>query len=148
MQWRNYTYTLTVSYNMKMNQKYAWAIVAAVPFMLQTLAVNAQAKITEQPEKEHEAHTACTNDSETLSGIFLTPAPKGTFKLDFEQQLKENAVLEITNTAGKQVFKKPVNVTKDKKAWSYNIGRLKPDTYLVEVKTSDTTYWTKFKIDE
>ena len=44
--------------------------------------------------------------------------------------------------------KKPVSIAKNQKAWSYNVGRLKPDTYLVEVKTSDTTYWTKFKIGE
>ena len=135
---------------MKMNQKYAWAIVAAMPFMMQALPANAQEqeKAPIEPTKEHEAHTACTNDSETLSGIFLTPAAKGTFELNFEQQLKENAVLAITNTAGKKVFQKPVSVAKNQKAWSYNVGRLRPDTYLVEVKTSDTTYWTKFKIGQ
>ena len=127
---------------MKMNQKYAWAIVAAVPFMLQAFAANAQDNVKEP----HEAHTACTNDSETLSGIFLTPAPKGTFKLNFEQQLKEDAVLAITNTKGQKVFEKPVSTAKKQKEWSYNVGKLRPDTYLVEVKTSDTTYWTKFKI--
>lgn len=133
---------------MKMNQKYAWAIVAAVPFMLQVFPATAQNLAKDAPthEKDHELHTACTNDSETLSGIFLTPATKGTFKLDFEQQLKENAVLEITDTAGKKVFKKPMDISKNQKNWSYNVGKLKPDTYLVEVKTSDTTYWTKFKI--
>ncbi|MEJ8756987.1 T9SS type A sorting domain-containing protein [Pontibacter sp. H259] len=134
---------------MKMNQKYAWAIVA-VPFMLHAFTANAQdeAKSHPEPKGEHEMHTACTNDSETLSGIFLTPAAKGTFKLDFEQQLKENAVLEITNTAGKKVYQKPMDISKNQKNWSYNVGRLKPDTYLVEVKTSDTTYWTKFKIGD
>ena len=133
---------------MKMKQTYVWAIVAAVPFMLQVLPAKAQdqEKAPTTSEKEHEPHTACTNDSETLSGLFLTPAPKGTFKLDFEQQLKEDAVLAITNTKGQKVFEKPVSTAKKQKEWRYNVGKLRPDTYLVEVKTSDTTYWTKFKI--
>lgn len=135
---------------MKMKQTYGWAIVAAVAFMMQVLPANAQdqEKAPTATEKEHEPHTACTNDSETLSGLFLTPAPKGTFKLDFEQQLKEDAVLAITNTKGQKVFEKPVSTAKKQKAWSYNVGKLRPDTYLVEVKTSDTTYWTKFKIGD
>ena len=126
---------------MKMKQTYVWAIVAAVPFMLQVLPAKAQdqEKAPTTSEKEHEPHTACTNDSETLSGLFLTPAPKGTFKLDFEQQLKEDAVLAITNTKGQKVFEKPVSTAKKQKEWSYNVGKLRPDTYLVEVKTSDAT---------
>ena len=135
---------------MKMNKKYAWAIVSAVPFLMQVLPAGAQDKQKEAPTKEpeHGLHTACINNSETLSGLFLTPAPKGTFKLDFEQQLKEDAVLAITNTKGQKVFEKPVRIAKKQQAWSYNVGKLKPDTYLVEVKTSDTTYWTKFKIGQ
>ncbi|HEY4650828.1 MAG TPA: hypothetical protein VIG72_05415 [Pontibacter sp.] len=128
---------------MKMNQKYAWAMVAAVPFLMQAFPAKAQHSAT---EADHELHTACTNYSETLSGIFLKPAKKGTFQLDFEQALKEDGVLEITNTAGQKVFQKPVSSAKEQKAWSYNVGKLKPDTYLVEVKTSDTTYWTRFKV--
>ena len=135
---------------MKMKQTYAWAIVAAVPFMTLVLPAQAQDQQKElvEKEKQHELHTACINNSETLSGLFLTPAQKGTFQLNFEQQLKEDAVLEIKNKAGKKVFQKPVSIAQNQKAWSYNVGKLKPDTYLVEVKTSDTTYWTKFKIGQ
>lgn len=137
---------------MKMNQKYAWVMVAAVPFFLQGAPAKAQSdiKALAGKEKEHVLHASpdSTTYSETLSGIFLKPAAKGTFQLDFEQQLKEDAVLAITNTAGQRVFQKPVSVAKKRKAWSYNVGKLKPDTYLVEVKTSDTTYWTRFKIGQ
>jgi hypothetical protein len=83
---------------------------------------------------------------ETLSGINLKPAKKGTFQLSFDQKLKENAVLEIKNTAGKLVYQKPVSLAKNTTLWTYNVGKLQPDTYLIEVKTSDTTYWTKFKV--
>ncbi|NEM97544.1 T9SS type A sorting domain-containing protein [Pontibacter burrus] len=127
---------------MKTKQTYAWLIAATVLIVMQA----APAKAQNHENEEHELHTACTNYSETLSGIYLNPDKKGTFKLDFEQALKEDAVLEITNTAGQKVFQKPVNNTKTQHAWSYNVGKLKPDTYLVEVKTSDTTYWTRFKV--
>ncbi len=87
-----------------------------------------------------------TARKETLSGINMTPAGKGTFQLDFSQALDEDAMLEIKNSAGKMVYQKPVSVENNRSAWRYNLGRLKPDTYLIEVKTSDTTYWTKFKV--
>lgn len=83
---------------------------------------------------------------ETLSGIFLNPGNKGTFVLDFEQELKEDANLEVKNKAGKTVYRKPLRIAKNQTAWSFNLGKLRPDVYLVEVKTSDTTYWTKFRI--
>ncbi len=86
------------------------------------------------------------NHLETLSGIKLYPAAKGTFELQFEQVLKENAVLEVKNKANKVVFQKPVSIAANENSWQYNLGKLKPDTYLVEVKTSDTTYWTRFKV--
>ncbi|WP_461490569.1 hypothetical protein [Pontibacter sp. HJ8] len=39
-----------------------------------------------------------------------------------------------------------MSIAKNEKAWRFDLGKLKPDTYLVEVKTPDTTYWTRFKI--
>lgn len=83
---------------------------------------------------------------ETLSGIYLKPGKKGGFVLDFSQQLDENALLQVKDSAGKLVYQKPVTVETKRNAWRYQLGKLKPDTYLVEVKTSDTTYWTRFKI--
>ncbi|TXK21638.1 hypothetical protein FVR03_23275 [Pontibacter qinzhouensis] len=84
----------------------------------------------------------------TLSGIHLQTGKNGTFLLDFEQELEENATLHITNKAGKLVYKKPVSMVANKNTWRYNVGKLRPDTYLIEVKTSDTTYWTRFKISK
>lgn len=110
-----------------------------------------QQSFTQLPhqQKQHvlvNAHATSSNHVETLSGIHLYPAEKGTYRLRFEQDLKENGVLEISNTAGSQVYVKPVSISSNKKVWSYNLGKLKPDTYLIEIKTSDTTYWTKFKV--
>ncbi|WP_439883250.1 T9SS type A sorting domain-containing protein [Pontibacter sp. MBLB2868] len=105
------------------------------------------------PRQEQE-HILVTSDqkkeggsrSESLSGINLLAGPKGTFQLDFSQDLDENAMLQITDAAGKLVFNKPISIANNQNAWRYNVGKLKPSVYLVEVKTSDTTYWTKFKV--
>ncbi|MHA6247749.1 hypothetical protein ACXYMU_07425 [Pontibacter sp. CAU 1760] len=110
-----------------------------------------QQNFTQLPhqQKQHvlvNVHANSSNHIETLSGIHLYPAEKGTYRLRFEQDLKENGVLEISNTAGSQVYVKPVSISSNKKVWSYNLGKLRPDTYLIEIKTSDTTYWTKFKV--
>lgn len=134
-----------------MKRKYALAMAATLPFMALSVAVNAQTD--KQKHKDHEKAEVLSvseNDSttikETLSGINLQPVQKGAFQLDFQQELKEDARLEIKNKAGKLVYHAPVNNTDEQQAWKFNVGKLKPDTYLVEVKTSDTTYWTKFKI--
>lgn len=86
--------------------------------------------------------------TESFSGINLYPAKHGNYNLLFEQDLYEDAVLEITNTAGELVFQKPVKYSKRRKSWRYPIGKIEPDTYLVTVKTSNTTYWSRFKIKE
>ncbi|WP_230407002.1 T9SS type A sorting domain-containing protein [Pontibacter cellulosilyticus] len=116
-----------------------------------SLTLQAQNQKIAAPAQEHILVTADSeeggeNKKETLSGINLKPAAKGTFQLDFAQELDENATLQVKNHAGKTVFTKPVSIADKKNAWSYNVGKLRPDTYLVEVKTSNTTYWTKFKI--
>lgn len=82
----------------------------------------------------------------TLSGINLVPGRNGTYQLDFSQQLEEDATLQVKNTAGRLVYQKPLEAGRNRSAWRYQLGKLKPDTYLIEVKTSDTTYWTKFKV--
>ncbi|MEJ8800444.1 hypothetical protein [Pontibacter sp. H249] len=134
-----------------MMKKYALGLGAGLSLVALALTTQAQHQKINPPAQEHilvTADKAAGNESskETLSGIHLLPAAKGTFQLDFSQELDEDATLEIKNPAGKVVFKKPVIIAGNKTNWSYNVGKLKPDTYLIEVKTSDTTYWTKFKI--
>ena len=127
--------------------KRTYALAALLP--LAALSLNTQAQKITPPTQEHILVTATTeneNKKETLSGINLRSASKGTFQLDFSQELDENAILEIKNKAGKVVFTKPLQLADNRSNWSYNVGKLLPDTYLVEVKTSDTTYWTKFRI--
>ncbi|GAB3204106.1 hypothetical protein ABID22_004006 [Pontibacter aydingkolensis] len=136
-----------------MKKKYALALGALLPVLALNLTTQAQNSKIAAPSQEHILVAAENGESsnpktETLSGINLTPAQKGTFQLDFSQELDENATLAIKNTAGKVVFQKPISIADNKTSWQYNVGKLKPDTYLVEVKTSDTTYWTKFKISK
>ncbi|PVY37922.1 hypothetical protein [Pontibacter virosus] len=110
----------------------------------------AQGSSTQLPPVEQKQLEVAKSDSltrmETLSGIFLNSTKKGTFVLDFNQVLTENARLEVKNKAGKIVYKKPVSVAKKETAWRFDLGKLRPDTYQVEVITPDTTYWTKFKV--
>jgi hypothetical protein len=124
--------------------------VLAVGLLLAAFTASAQNSSTQLPPVEQEKILVAAPDTlnklETLSGIHLNPTNKGTFMLDFDQVLKEDARLEVKNKAGKTVYKKPVSIAKNETAWSFDLGKLKPDTYLIEVKTSDTTYWTKFKI--
>lgn len=125
-------------------------IALAAVLALAGFTASAQDSSTQLPPVEQE-HILVAKDNaqprlETLSGIFLNPTKKGTFVLDFEQELKEDALLEVKNTAGKTVYKKPVSIAKNTTAWRFDLGKLRPDTYLIEVKTPDTTYWTKFKI--
>ena len=134
-----------------MMKKYALGLSAGLPLIALAFTTQAQHQKIDSPAQEHILVTAdrAANDEnkkETLSGIHLQPAAKGTFQLDFSQELDENATLEIKNTAGKVVYKKPISIADNKTSWRYNVGKLRPDTYLIEVKTSDTTYWTKFKI--
>ncbi|MDX5418926.1 MAG: T9SS type A sorting domain-containing protein [Hymenobacteraceae bacterium] len=129
-----------------MKQTFAFvAVLALIGF-----TASAQNSSTQLPPMEQEHILVAKHDTlnrlETLSGIFLNPTKKGTFVLDFEQELKEDAQLEVKNTAGKTVYRKPVSIAKNTTAWRFDLGKLRPDTYLVEVKTSDTTYWTKFKV--
>ncbi|OKL40579.1 hypothetical protein [Pontibacter flavimaris] len=134
---------------MKLKQTYALALALCLPLAgLTTATSNAQTSPLPAQEKSHILVKAddSTARKETLSGINMTPSGKGTFQLDFSQALDENAVLEVKNSVGKMVYQKPVSVENNRSAWRYQLGKLKPDTYLIEVKTSDTTYWTKFKI--
>jgi hypothetical protein len=133
---------------MKMKQTY----LLAGALLLAGFSATAQESSTQLPPVEHEQLELAKSDTltrmETLSGIFLNPTKKGTFVLDFSQDLKENATLQVKNKAGKTVYKRPVSIAKNEKAWQFDLGKLRPDVYSVEVKTSDTTYWTKFKISK
>lgn len=124
---------------------YAYAAALCLPLFSFSSAV-AQTTPLPRQEKEHILVRADTLKVETLSGINMKPTGKGAFQLDFSQPLDENALLEIKNSAGKIVYQKPVSVEENRSSWRYQLGKLKPDTYLIEVKTSDTTYWTKFKV--
>jgi hypothetical protein len=135
-----------------MKQKYIIALAAALPFAGVPLTAHAQVdkEKLEDQKKVHVLHVPESDSTivkmETLSGIHLTPTKKGTFQLDFNQELKENARLEIKNKAGKLVYHAPISIADNKQNWKFNLGKLRSDTYSIEVKTSDTTYWTKFKI--
>ncbi|GHA55524.1 T9SS type A sorting domain-containing protein [Pontibacter akesuensis] len=125
-------------------------IAMATAMLAFATATFAQTTALPSQQKEHILVSADIpeENTETLSGINLSPTKKGTFQLDFTQQLEENAVLNITNTAGKLVYQKPVSVEGNRNSWRYQLGKLKPDVYLIEVKTSDTTYWTKFRVSK
>ncbi|GGG26317.1 hypothetical protein [Pontibacter amylolyticus] len=131
---------------MKMKQTY----LLAGALLLAAFGATAQRSSTQLPPAEQDQLKVAKTDTitrmETLSGIFLNPTKKGTFVLDFNQVLTENARLEVKNRAGRIVYKKPVSVAKKETAWRFDLGKLRPDTYQVEVITPDTTYWTKFKV--
>ncbi|PRY15511.1 hypothetical protein CLV24_102132 [Pontibacter ummariensis] len=131
-----------------MKPKYAQFVLASLPLGLM-LAFTAAAQTTPLPKQE-KTHILVRADSleETLSGIHLRPDKKGTFYLDFSQDLEEDATLQVKNKAGLVVFQQPLLLASKKNRWGYHLGRLKPDTYLVEVRTSDTTYWTKFRVSK
>jgi len=136
---------------MKMKRKYAQALGASFLFAAITCTATAQRRPMPKQEQEH-ILIADEKDSspvkETLSGINLQPGRNGNFQLDFSQQLTEDATLEISNTAGQVVYKQPVSTANNRSSWRYHVGRLRPGIYLIEVKTSDTTYWTKFRISK
>jgi len=137
---------------MKLTQKYTLVLALTLPLTASVFShTSAQKKVVKLPKQQKQHVLVSANASsdmhyETLSGIHLYPAKKGTFELNFSQDLKENGVLEIKNKAGKLVFQKPLSISSQQASWRYNVGNLKPDTYLIEVKTSDTTYWTRFKV--
>lgn len=135
-----------------MKQKYALALATVLPLAatlsLSTIAQDHKTMLPTQ-KREHvlvSTHNDSNNNTETLSGIHLYPTGKGTYGLDFSQKLDENAVLSISNSSKKVVFQRPVRIAEGDSTWHYKLGKLKPDTYQIEVKTSDTTYWTKFKV--
>lgn len=133
---------------MKIKQTYNIALALGLAASLTSTFAHAQITALPSQQQEHILVSAENGNpvSETLSGINLTPTKHGTYQLDFTQHLDESAMLEITDTSGRIVYKKSVPVDGIKNAWRYQLGKLKPDTYLIEVKTSDTTYWTKFKV--
>ncbi len=125
-----------------MKLKYTLALASGLSFA--TFAIPALAQMQPQPESVSLPDT--TRKMETLSGIHLEPTKKGTYQLDFKQVLKEDAILEITNNAGKLVYQQPISIADSTYRWQFDLGPLRTDSYQVTVKTSDTTYWSKFKV--
>ncbi|RDV16377.1 hypothetical protein DXT99_04020 [Pontibacter diazotrophicus] len=137
---------------MKTKQKYTLALATVLPLAAAfCLSTTAQSPASVLPAQQ-QPHVLVSNakhssqNYETLSGINLYHTGKGSYQLDFSQHLKENALLSIKNVAQKVVYQKPVSIKSNSSSWRYKLGKMKPGTYLVEVITSDTTYWTKFRI--
>ena len=87
------------------------------------------------------------HEASSLSGIAVQHDRKsGTFILTFDQYLSELGVLHLKNNAGKIVYAKSLEPTKNLISHTMNVGRLNPGLYSIEVKTSDTTFWKKVRI--
>jgi len=88
------------------------------------------------------------HNASTLSGINIQQDKKnGTFILKFDQYLSELGVLHLINNTGKVVYAKSLEPTKENLSHTINVGRLNPGIYSIEVKTSDTTFWKKVRIN-
>jgi hypothetical protein len=84
---------------------------------------------------------------ESLSGINLFPDRKtGNFRLRFTQNLKDSANLELKNAAGQVLFAKALSASESYTGKPMEIGQLNAGTYLIEVKSANTTYWKKVRI--
>lgn len=83
---------------------------------------------------------------ETISGINVYPhIRKKTFMLSFSQYvLKENALLTLSPENGDAIFSRVLHP--GEKLKPTRIGNLNEGIYLIEVKTSDTTFWKKIRI--
>ncbi|MCC9135225.1 T9SS type A sorting domain-containing protein [Pontibacter silvestris] len=133
---------------MKKKQKNMLRLLFGLGFTIFSLSAKAQATGPDQAD-ELTVNIIPADPEENagaLSGINLYPTKEGNYNLHFEQNLNEDAVLEISNTKGRVVYQKPLKVRNKRKSWHYDIGKIKPDTYLVTVRTSDTTYWSRFRV--
>lgn len=85
---------------------------------------------------------------ETLSGIDLyeEKGKSKDFMLSFQQNLVEDGVLTVANSAGKVLFTKPLTAGDHTLAPPMNLGALRNGVYLVEVKTGNTIYWKKLRV--
>ena len=85
---------------------------------------------------------------ETLSGIDLyeEKGKSKDFMLSFQQNLIEDGVLTVANSAGKVLFTKNLSAGDHTLAPPMNLGVLRNGVYLVEVKTGNTIYWKKLRI--
>lgn len=137
-----------------MKQKCVLVLTSLLAFSAISLSASAQNDATPLPPQSKELilvtadSDSISSSLETLSGIHLhrVKKSKGEYQLNFAQELKEDATLEITTKAGRKIYQKPISIADSKTVWSYNVGKLKPGIYNVQVKTSDTTYWTSFKV--
>jgi hypothetical protein len=82
-----------------------------------------------------------------LSGISVFPNNStGTYTLHFSQELKEAASLKVTNAKKKIVYTNKLGPQPSNTITAFEVGKLYKGIYLVEVKTSNTTYWKELKI--
>lgn len=91
--------------------------------------------------------TAGPDSLPPLSGIDLVPNGKtGTFSLELSQELEETATVRMTNARKKVVYTNSLAPQKGDSAKLMEVGKLPAGVYLVEVKTSNTTYWKKVRV--
>lgn len=82
-----------------------------------------------------------------LSGITVLPdEAKGTFTLEFSQELEEPAIVKVTNAKKKVVYTNSLAPQAFASVKHLDMGKLSNGSYLVEVKTSTTTYWKKLEV--
>lgn len=111
-------------------------------YALQTVPKPKTVNKTTQTPPKYKYHEASS-----LSGIAVQHDRKsGTFILTFDQYLSELGVLHLKNNAGKIVYAKSLEPTKNIISHTMNVGRLNPGIYSIEVKTSDTTFWKKVRV--
>jgi hypothetical protein len=97
------------------------------------------------------APIACVQDSlqplPPLSGIDLIPnRSTGTFTLELSQELEEPATVKMSNAKKKVVYTSSLAPQGNESVKHLDVGKLSAGVYLVEVKTSNTTYWKKVRV--
>jgi hypothetical protein len=134
---------------MKMIKLYFPALALAFALTIQTAP--AQTSSSQLPAS---ASGQAASNSLTLSGIDLFPNQKqGTFQLRFTQQLKfetdtnETATLLLTDAAGNVIYSDIFNPMVNVPGRPVDVGKLANGIYLIEVKTNETTFWKKVKVN-
>jgi hypothetical protein len=82
-----------------------------------------------------------------LSGITVLPnQATGRYTLEFSQELEEPATVKVTNAKKKVVYANSLAPQAFASVKHLDVGKLSNGSYLVEVKTSNTTYWKKLDV--
>ncbi|MFC6997273.1 T9SS type A sorting domain-containing protein [Rufibacter roseus] len=136
---------------MKLRKNYLTALLAPALVAMAMMPAPAQVNSAANLSKDTiamETGTETPVRRETLSGIDLYPLKKtdNVFMLSFQQDLKEDGVLEFKNASGKVLFTKPVTAGDHTLAPPMRLGKLGAGIYLVEVKTPTTVYWKKLRV--